>query len=90
MAQLLIFTRNNTNIDPVKDRQCCYKIDDVVVVVEDAHKFGSAELLPPFRVEQIAGAKADFDYLLKPKLDADEQICCRRAYSWINGQAVIK
>ena len=70
--------------------QSCYKIGDVVLVQDDQYIFGSAELVSPFRVESVTGVKSDFAYLLEPKLDADEQICCRRAYSWINGEAVIK
>ena len=63
MAQLLVFTRNNTHDDPVVDKQGCYKIDDVIVVAEDDHVWGSAELVSPFRVVQVAGTKDDWSYL---------------------------
>lgn len=63
MAQLLVFTRDNTHSDPVKDTQGCYKTDDVIVVAEDNHQWGSAELVSPFRVVQVSGTKADWEHL---------------------------
>ncbi len=63
MAQLLVFKRDNTHSDPAKDKQGCYKIGDVVVVAEDDHQWGTAELKYPFEVVQVAGTKADYEYL---------------------------
>ena len=38
MALLLVFGRNNTHADTVKDRRGCYKLGDIVQVLdEDAH-----------------------------------------------------
>ena len=36
---------------------------DVVVVAEDSHVWGSAELQHPFRVVHVTGTKAQWDYL---------------------------
>jgi len=60
MAQLLVFQRDNYNVN---DDSVSYKIGDVVMVAEDSHVFGSAELQYPFAVVQVAGSKADYDYL---------------------------
>jgi hypothetical protein len=90
MPQLLVFTRNNTHEDPVKNKQDCYKIGDVIIVEVDDHVWGSDELVHPFRVVHVAGSKSDYEYLLEPKIDSSGNECCRRAYSWIDGQAVIK
>ncbi len=43
MAELLIFTRNNTHPDPVKDRRGCYKRGHIVSVMEDGHLWGIRE-----------------------------------------------
>jgi len=49
MAELLIRLKNNTHVDPVKDRMC-YKQGDIVVVKPDGHQWGRAEGLPGFAV----------------------------------------
>lgn len=62
MAQLLIRNIDNVNSDPEKDKGC-YKTDDVVVVVEDDHVWGTKEGPPNFRIEQVVGPAAQFQYL---------------------------
>lgn len=43
MAELLIFTRNNTHPDPVKDRRGCYKRGHIVRVEADGFGWGACE-----------------------------------------------
>lgn len=43
MCEFLIFTRDNTNPDPEKNRRGCYKRGMVVVVFEDGHTWGREE-----------------------------------------------
>lgn len=66
MAQLLVFTRDNTHSDPAVDQSGCYKTGDVVVVVEDDHQFSDAEKVAPFRVIQVSGSRADYAHLATP------------------------
>jgi len=49
MAELLIRLKNNTHVDPVKDRMC-YKRGDIVVVMPNGHVWGKEEGLPDFAV----------------------------------------
>ena len=63
MAQLLIFQRDNSHPDPITDRNGCYKIGDIVVVVEDNHVFGSAETQYPFAVVQVEGTADQWKHL---------------------------
>lgn len=43
MCEFLIFTRDNTHLDPEKNRRGCYKRGMVVVVFEDGHTWGREE-----------------------------------------------
>jgi hypothetical protein len=43
MCEILIFVRNNTHIDPEKDRRGCYKRGMPVCVFEDGHTWGREE-----------------------------------------------
>ena len=90
MAQLLIFKGNTASSESVNSGLCSYSIDDVVVVAEDDHVWGSAEVLPPFSIEQVAGVKLDFEYLLIPIFDKNGELYRRRAYCWTDGQPVLK
>lgn len=64
MAELLVMAVSNHCPDPDKDRRGCYKRDDIVVVLEDRHRWGYDELLPPeqggkFRIVKVPGVSAD-------------------------------
>jgi len=63
MAKLLVFDRDNTHLDPVKDREGAYKIGDVVYVAEDSHEYSAKEQQAPFRVVTLPGPAADYEYL---------------------------
>jgi hypothetical protein len=89
MAQLLVFTRNNTHDDPVKNKQNCYKIGDVVEVYEDSSAWKPSST-DPFDIVHVTGVKSDYEYLTEPKLDSLDKVCLRRAYKWVDGQVVIK
>lgn len=65
MAQLLVFQRDNTHPDPITDRKGCYKIGDVVVVVEDSHVFGAAEIQHPFAVVSVPGPANNWRHLVE-------------------------
>jgi hypothetical protein len=43
MCEVLVFARNNTHIDPIKDRAGCYKLGMPVIVFEDGHTWGREE-----------------------------------------------
>jgi len=47
VAELLIFARNNTHVDPVKDERGCHKKGDVICVMPDGHTWGNKEVIPP-------------------------------------------
>ena len=66
MAQLLVFTRDNTHPDPAEDYKE-FKIGDVVAVADDAHVWGAAELAYPFRVVSVVGLRSAYSHLLKPE-----------------------
>jgi hypothetical protein len=59
MAQLLI--KNFPESSGAHD----YQLDDIVTVAEDSHEWGADELnLALFRIVNIPGARADFEYTL--------------------------
>ena len=43
MCEILIFAKNNTHVDPEKDRRGCYKRGMPIVVFEDGHIWGREE-----------------------------------------------
>lgn len=64
MAKLLIRAVDNTVADPVEDRRSSYKAGDIVMVVDDDHVFGMAELSNRFRIESVPGQAAAWQYLM--------------------------
>jgi hypothetical protein len=59
MAEFLIYAKNNTHKDPIKDSRGCYKRGDIVVVMPDGHEWGKEEGLPTFFVLKIPGVDAE-------------------------------
>jgi hypothetical protein len=45
MCEMLLFGRNNSHPDPIKDRRGCYKAGMPVVVFQDGHHWGREEAL---------------------------------------------
>jgi len=58
MAELLIIAQNNTHPDPVIDAMFCFKLCDIVHVVDDGHEWGAKECLPDFYIVRIPGVPA--------------------------------
>ena len=73
MCEALIFARNNTHPDPVKDRRGCYKRGMPVVVFEDKHTWGREESLRAWLDEYYPAREwPTHFYLLKfPGVSAD-------------------
>jgi hypothetical protein len=58
MALLLIYGKNNTHPDPVKDERGCYKLGDIVEVLDDSKHDGNIvanPIAPPFYLVRITG-----------------------------------
>ena len=55
MAEILIKATDNSVVDPVEDREGCYKKGDPVVVMPDGHGWGRKEGLPAFVILKIPG-----------------------------------
>lgn len=67
MAILVIFGRNNTHSDPVKDQRGCWKLGDVVDVFED-DKPVVRPPAPPFYIVKISGVtKTQVEKYLAPE-----------------------
>jgi len=62
MALLLIYDRNNTHADPVKELAGCWKRGDIVEVMDDSVVDGVANpIMPPFilvHVQDVTRAQA--------------------------------
>lgn len=43
MVELLVRSKNNTHVDPVKDERGCWKKGDLVVAMPDGHTWGRME-----------------------------------------------
>jgi hypothetical protein len=59
MAEFLIKAINAVHIDPVKDKQGCYKRGDIVDVRPDGWPWGKEEGLPRFYIVKITGLSVD-------------------------------
>jgi hypothetical protein len=58
MALFLIYDRNNTHVDPVKEARGCYKLGDIVEVHDDSAHDGDIAInpiMPPFYLVRITG-----------------------------------
>lgn len=53
--EALIFLRNNTHPDPVKDRRGCWKRGMVVAIKDDGAEWGARETLPDFCRVRVTG-----------------------------------
>ena len=63
MARLLVFDIDVTHPEQIKDREACFKRGDVVWIAEDGHEFSAAERQHPFRIIDLPGPAADYEYL---------------------------
>lgn len=88
MCEMLIKATDNTHPDPHCNECHCWKTDDIVVVMEDGHIWGSKEGPPKFYIVSLPGV---------PKEDVMQYCCCwqtdpadpdslqrRSKYSWDN------
>lgn len=67
MAQLLVKAIDDTHPDPVIDATECWKRGDIIMVREDDHAFGDAEISPMFRVISVPGmTRDDVDRIINP------------------------
>ena len=58
MALFLVYGRNNTHPDPIKDARGCYKLGDIVEVLDDSKHDGDIvanPIAPPFYLVRITG-----------------------------------
>jgi len=58
MALFLIYGKNNANSDPLKEARGCYKIGDIVEVLDDSKHDGDLvanPVAPPFYLVRITG-----------------------------------
>ena len=69
MATLLIYARNNVHADPVKDARGCYKLGDIVQVLDDSHPIASP-IAPEWYIVRITDVtKAQVDHFMEPYID---------------------
>lgn len=54
MALFLIYDRNNSHPDPDKEARGCYKLGDIVEVLDDAHPI-VPEIQPPWYIIRVNG-----------------------------------
>jgi hypothetical protein len=52
---MLIKAADNVHSDPDTDERCCWKKNDIVVIMEDGHPWGSKEGPPKFYVVSLPG-----------------------------------
>ncbi|MCR4301934.1 MAG: hypothetical protein NUV51_10015 [Sulfuricaulis sp.] len=73
MALFLIYGKNNTHADPIKDARGCYKIGDIVEVLDDSKHDGDIiknPIAPPFYLVRITGVtKAQAEKYMAPYID---------------------
>ena len=73
MALFLVYGKNNTNPDPLKEARGCYKIGDIVEVLDDSKHDGDIVANPiaaPFYLVRITGVtKAQALKYMEPYID---------------------
>lgn len=73
MALFLLYGKNNTHIDPEKDARGCYKLGDIVEVLDDSKHDGDLvknPIAPPFYLVRITGVtKAQAEKYMAPYID---------------------
>ena len=73
MALFLVYGKNNVNIDPVKDARGCYKLGDIVEVMDDSKHDGNIianPVMPPFYLVRITGVTKEQAYkYMQPYID---------------------
>ena len=87
MALLLIMDRDHTHADPVKDARACYKLGDIVEVMDDAKHDGNIVANPiaePFYMIRVTGVTAaQILTAIEPDMDAEFRMTRRRKYRLI-------
>ena len=75
MALFLIYGKDNTNPDPIKDARGCYKIGDIVEVLDDSNHDGDLvknPVMPPWYLVRITGVtKEQALKYMQPYIDPD-------------------
>jgi len=66
MAEILVKAIDATHVDPIKDRQGCYKCGDPVVVFDDGHAWGNEECPPKFVIVKVPGTAEEVKHLIEP------------------------
>jgi hypothetical protein len=58
MALFLVYGKDNVSVDPLKDARACYKLGDIVEVLDDSSHNGNIvnnPVRPPFYLVRITG-----------------------------------
>lgn len=72
MALFLIYDRNNSHPDPFKEVRGCYKLGDIVEVLDDAHPVVPV-IQPPWYIIRVNGVtKAQALQYMEPYLDPSD------------------
>jgi hypothetical protein len=69
MALFLIYGKNNTHADPAKDARGCYKLGDIVQVLDDSHPIASPISSEWYIVRITDVTKAQVLHFMEPYID---------------------
>ncbi len=84
MCEILVKATDNTHTDPTTDERSCWKTDDIVVVMDDGHLWGSKEGLPKFNVISLPGVATTSAKAYCVAWMTGEDIMRRSLYWWDN------
>jgi hypothetical protein len=91
MALLLIMGVNHTHTDPVKGERGCYKLGDIVEVLDDSAHDGNIvanPIMPPFYMIRVTGVtKAQVLRAMDRHLDENFNVLRRRKF-WLNQASI--
>lgn len=84
MALLLVFGANNTHVDPIKDQRGCYKLGDIVQVLDEQAHDGDIvanPIAPPMLLIRVSGITSDeVRHVMEPEYDAELATVTRRLF----------
>ena len=91
MALFLIYGKNNTHADPEKDARGCYKIGDIVEILDDSKHDGDLvknPVAPPFYLVRITGVtKEQAEKYMEPHAEPRPATMTWNRKRWEEAQA---
>ena len=72
LYEILVYGRDNTHADPIKDARGCYKAGDIVLIRPAGKPWGESECQPIFYIFKVELTEKEAEDLMKPAYEKPE------------------